>query len=159
MTPTARRSARVAVALAVMLGIAAICPRSADAYCTVSVSSGVSFGPYNVFSGTPVDSTGTFTWQCSFFTYPYVRITLTKGGSTTYLPRRMQSGANTLSYNLYREVGRTNIWGDETEGTSAYYRQYPGSGTITLTVYGRIPAGQDAAVGSYSDTITVVVNY
>jgi spore coat protein U-like protein len=34
-----------------------------------------------------------------------------------------------------------------------------GSNISSYTVYGRIPAGQDAAAGTYLDTIVVTVNY
>ena len=159
MASISRRAARLGLALAVVVAVAALVPRTADAACRVSVSSGVSFGTYNVFAGSALDSTGQFTWRCDFFTFPTVRITLTKGASSTYLPRHMVSGANTLGYNLYRDSARTSIWGDETEGTQAYYQQYRGWGTYTLSIYGRVPAGQDAAVGSYSDTVTVVINF
>jgi spore coat protein U-like protein len=30
---------------------------------------------------------------------------------------------------------------------------------VSVTVYGRIPPGQDISAGSYSDTVTVVVNF
>jgi spore coat protein U-like protein len=159
MAPLDRRRVSAAFVLGVVVVAAWLWPRSVDAACTVSVSSGVSFGPYNVFAGTSLDSTGQFTWRCDLLTFPNVRITLTKGGSSTYLPRRMHSGVNALGYNIYRDSARTSIWGDETEGTAAYYQQYRGWGTYTVTLHGRIPAGQDAAVGSYSDTVTVVVNF
>jgi spore coat protein U-like protein len=144
------------LAVVVLGGIGAV---SVEAACTITVSSGVSFGTYNIFSGTPLDSTGQLSWRCSFFTFPTVRITLTKGGSTTYNPRRMRSGSESLNYNLFTTSARTVVWGDETEGTAAYYRQYPGWGQITVSVFGRVPASQDAAVGTYTDTVTVVINF
>lgn len=159
MAPIARRAAHLCRAVAVVAAFAGILPARVDAACRVSVSSGVSFGTYNVFSGAPLDSVGQVTWRCDFLTFPTVRITLTRGSSSSFRPRTMVSGANTLGYNLYRDSGRTVIWGDETDGTQAYYQRYQGWGTYTLTIYGRIPADQDAAVGSYSDTVTVVINF
>jgi spore coat protein U-like protein len=159
MAALERRGIRTALLLGGVLLTALLSPGRVDAGCTVSVSSGVSFGAYNVFSGTANDSTGRFTWSCDLGTTPTVRITLTKGGSSSYLPRQMKSGTNALAYNLYLTGARTSIWGDETQGTVAYYKQYPGFGSTAVTIYGRIPAGQDVAVGTYSDTITVVVNF
>jgi spore coat protein U-like protein len=73
----------------------------------------------------------------------------------------MSSGANKLSYNLYTDTNHNYVWGDGTGGTStdsdSYYlsiltaRNYP--------VYGLIPSGQNAAAGSYADTIIVTVSY
>jgi spore coat protein U-like protein len=151
------RAVRPALLAAVVLG--GIGAGRVEAACTITVSSGVSFGTYNIFGGTPLDSTGQLAWRCSFLTFPTVRITLTKGGSTTYNPRRMRSGSETLNYNLFTDSARTVVWGDETEGTAAYYRRYPGWGQVTVSVFGRVPAGQDAAVGSYPDTVTVVINF
>ncbi len=159
MATLERRGVGAALVPGVVLVAVLLSPWRVEAACTVSVSSSVNFGAYDVFSGTPRDSTGRFTWRCDSGTTPTVRITLTKGSSSTYLPRQMTSGANVLGYNLYRNSARTSVWGDETQGTVAYYRRYGGSGTITVTIYGRISAGQDVAVGTYSDTITVVANF
>ena len=68
----------------------------------------------------------------------------------------MTSGAHTLNYNLYTTNTRTTVWGDSTAGTS----KVNANGTIVAkTVYGRIPALQNAFVGSYSDTITVTIAF
>jgi spore coat protein U-like protein len=133
--------------------------RPASAACTVSVTAGVAFGGYDVFGTSPVDSAGQVRWTCDFLTFPAVRITLSRGGNTTFLPRRMSSGANRLDYNLYLDAARTRVWGDGSPGTELYSQQFWGFGTITVSIYGRIPAAQNAAVGAYTDNVMVVINY
>ncbi len=65
-----------------------------------------------------------------------------------------------LTYNLYRNAGRTNIWGDGTGGTSVYTRANPpNDSNVNLTIYGRIPAQQDVSAGNYSDTVSAVINF
>jgi spore coat protein U-like protein len=159
-TRSTRRSCLTACQVIACVGLAwLIAAGSASAACSVSLTSNVAFGTYNVFSPSPLDSAGQLRWRCDVLTFPYVRITLTRGGSATFLPRRMGSGAARLDYNLYLDAARTRVWGDETEGTQAYYQQYWGFGWITVSVYGRVPASQDAAVGAYTDNVTIVINY
>jgi spore coat protein U-like protein len=115
------------------------------------------FGSYNVFSSSPVDSTGTIVYRCSG-DVDGVLIAITKGQSPTFLPRQLEKGAEELSYNLYRDAARTLVWGDFSSGTSAYIQiDPPNNQNVSLTVFGRIPPGQDISAGSYSDTVTVVV--
>jgi spore coat protein U-like protein len=75
----------------------------------------------------------------------------------------MFSGVNTLDYNLYFSTAYTQVWGDGSAGTfrgTATLFVSPGSpATARGTVYGMIPAGQDVAAGTYSDTIVMTVNY
>lgn len=144
----------LAVAIVLLLGLAA--PRVEAASCSVTVSSGVSFGAYNVFNSTALDGVGTIRIACNQ-SWVFVRVTLSAGSSNSFTARTLRSGANQLQYNLYTSATRTTVWGDETGGTSAVYL-FPAPST-TRSVYGRIPAGQDAAVGSYTDTITVRVDY
>ena len=48
------------------------------------------------------------------------------------------------------------VWG----GTAASDVPHTGTGTETsLTVYGRIPAGQNVPAGSYSDTVVATVTF
>jgi spore coat protein U-like protein len=126
--------------------------------CTISVSS-VAFGPYSVFTTTPADSTGTITYSCNSAA-ANISISLGNGSSSTFSPRTLGKGGEVLSYNLYRNAGRTQIWGDGTGGTSVYTRANPPSnGDVNLTVYGRIPAQQDVSAGDYSDTVSAVINF
>lgn len=126
--------------------------------CTISAV-GVSFGTYNVFSASPLDSTGSVTYNCSGIVgASRINITLSRGGAPTFNPRQMFKSAVTLNYNLYMDAARTTIWGDATSGTSRYGPIKPIS-TDTITIYGRIPAGQDASAGSYTDTVIATINF
>jgi spore coat protein U-like protein len=126
--------------------------------CTVSATS-VNFGSYNVFTGSATDSTGTVTINCNGSVHNIV-ITLSKGSSSTYNARTMVKGAEVLSYNLYRDAACTSVWGDGTGGTSTYTDANPANNSdIVITVYGRVPAGQDVSAGSYSDTVSAVINF
>jgi spore coat protein U-like protein len=69
----------------------------------------------------------------------------------------MRSGANQLNYNLYTDSAWTIVWGDGS-GISSI-QSVAGNSTTTLNVYGQIPAGQDAAVGNYTDTIIATVTF
>jgi spore coat protein U-like protein len=149
--------------VAVIIGVLVASDRSAQAAppsaaCTISTTS-VIFGSYNVFNGTPLDSTGTVTYQCNPQTQS-ITISLSKGQSSTYTPRRMNQGAEVLTYDLYTNAGRTSIWGDGTGGTSVYTDgNPPKNANVNVTIYGRVPAAQDVSAGSYSDTVSATINF
>jgi len=125
--------------------------------CTISTTS-VNFGSYNVFTGSATDSTGTVTVDCNGGAHNIV-VTLSKGASASYNPRTMLKGAEALSYNLFSDAARTSIWGDGSGGTFTYTNPNPPNGPFNLTVYGRVPAGQDVSAGVYSDTVSAVINF
>ena len=126
--------------------------------CTISVTS-IAFGSYSVFTTTADDSTGTITYTCNS-TASNISIALNDGSSSTFSPRTMRKGSEILQYNLYRNAARTNIWGDGTGGTSVYTRANPpNNNSVSLTIYGRIPALQDVSAGSYTDTVSAVINF
>jgi spore coat protein U-like protein len=123
-----------------------------SAQCSLSIL-GVNFGSYDVFNNVGLDSTGNIGVTCDMDT-PY-SLSLSPGGGS-YASRLMADGPNLLGYNLYTEAARAVIWGDGTGGTGVV----SGSGTTgNHTVYGRISARQNVSVGSYSDSITVTVNF
>jgi spore coat protein U-like protein len=65
-----------------------------------------------------------------------------------------------LEYNLYRDAAFSAIWGDGTSGTTTYtIRNPPNNQDVVLTVYGRVPALQDVATGSYADAVIVTINF
>ena len=150
---------RALVQAAIVLGIwlAGCSTAFAQASCTISVTS-VAFGSYNVFTSTAVDSTGTVTFRCNS-TAVNISVSLSKGSSSGFSPRTLRKGSEVLDYNLYRNAARTTIWGDGTGGTSTYTDSNPPNSNVNLTVYGRIPALQDVSAGSYSDTVSAVINF
>jgi spore coat protein U-like protein len=155
-----RRSRRLVFVLGLMAAalLSASRAEAQAASCTISTTA-VSFGAYNVFNATATDSTGTITFNCNA-TAANIVITLSKGFSPTFSPRTMKKGAETLSYNLYRNAARSNIWGDGTAGTLTYTNANPpNNSNVMLTIYGRITALQDVSGGGYSDTITAIVNF
>ena len=129
----------------------------AEAACTITTTA-VSFGSYNVFSGSADDGTGQITYRCTSPRPPVVTIQLDKGASPSFSPRQMRKGAETLNYNLYLDSTRSTIWGDGTGGTQVYSRANPPRNqNINLSVFGRIPAGQDVSAGTYSATVTATI--
>ena len=135
--------------------------------CTATTS-GVAFGIYDPLSPTPTTSTGGITVNCTLLSGAAVNdatsVFLSAGSSGSYAARTMVAGTSTLSYNIYFSPSYQQVWGNGTGGS------YYGVATLPLspssptqsaigTFYGQIPARQDVAPGSYSDTIVVTVNY
>ena len=148
----------IIVVLGVIVALLSASRAEAAGSCTISTTA-VSFGAYDVFSVTATDSTGTLTYRCSGNAKNLV-ISLSKGSSTTFNPRTMTNGTDTMSYNLYTDAARSTIWGDGTGGSQNYQPANPSNSTnYGVTIYSRIPASQDVSAGSYTDTVTATVNY
>jgi len=125
--------------------------------CTVSAGN-LAFGNYDPTAATPTTGTSTVSMLCTLNT-PY-NVRLSQGANGTGVTDRKMiggGGSDTLAYSLYRDASYTQNWGitdttDTVDGTATGVLQ-------THTVYGRIAAQTTAPVGSYSDTVTVTVNY
>jgi spore coat protein U-like protein len=129
----------------------------AAAKCDFNSQAGVSFGAYNVLDPNPnTNGVGSITIHCQGGKGSFV-VTLSKGQSNSYGSRVMKNGANTLNYNLYTSATRTVVWGDHTGASGTVSAN--GDHTTILDIFGKIPAGQDVAVGVYTDNIVVTVNF
>lgn len=137
--------------------------------CTVS-STGVAFGVYDAALSTPTDSSGALVVNCTHVSGGAVRVSyavsLSPGNSGNYAQRLLRAGAATLNYNLFDSATRTRVWGNGTAGTGIVGGTLlvgPGKGNdnrrVTHPVYGRIPAQQDAATGTYGDSILVTLTF
>ncbi len=127
------------------------------AQCSVSAST-VDFGTYDTLSPTPLDTTGTITIGCSRNALVIVTIG-PSNNSGGFNPRSMKhtSLPDLLDYNLYTNSNRTRIWGNGTGGTIFRIAWVRRNRATSLTVYGRIPPGQNVSVGTYNDTLVVTV--
>ena len=120
--------------------------------CTLGVQS-VIFGSYDTLSAQNTDSAGSVSVTCD--SSDSFTIALSSGHGTM-LSRQMQSGAYSMTYNLYSDSLRSIIWGDGTSGTMLISTSGTGA---TYAVYGRIPAAQNLPAGSYNDSITVTLTF
>lgn len=145
--------------LAVVVTLVSPIPAMAAINCSISTVS-VAFGSYNVFASSALTSTGSVTIRCVGVGTGTnaVSIALSKGNSASFQPRQMFRGIEPLSYNLYLDAGGTQIWGDGTGGTKQF-ASISNNQTVVLTIFGRIPPGQDVSIGSYTDTIIATINF
>lgn len=120
----------------------------------------IAFGTYSVFAAGNTTTVTQFSFRCT--PNQYARLTLTPGGSGVYLPSRMMAnGVDTAMYNVYLDAGGSQVWGDTTAGSVSYdtYNSTPTNKVFTDFMYGIMPAGQDLAAGSYTDTLFATLGY
>lgn len=109
---------------------------------------------------TNTDITTTIDVTCSNGTAYNVGLSAGTATGATATTRQMTGGGGTdlLNYSLFRDSARSLNWGS-TVATDTLADTGTGAAKIH-TVYGRIPSGQQtAALGAYTDTITVTVTY
>lgn len=126
------------------------------ASCTLTAGNTLAFGNYDPNSGTNLDGQTTVNVSCTNGTT--ADLALDVGSNADVSTRRMAditNGTSFLQYELYSDSGRTTVWGSGANAVT-----YTGQGVLSaenLTVYGRVPSGQDVQVDSYSDTVTVTL--
>lgn len=115
----------------------------------------VDFGSRGSLSAT-IDTSATMSPQCTNTT-PY-QIGLNNGINVSGTARRMKSsGGAYVGYELYRDSGRTQRWGN-TLGSDTVSATGNGSAQ-SVTIYGRVAPQSTPAAGGYSDTVTVTITY
>ena len=146
-----------------------VMPTLAAAAVTCSVTAtGPAFGVYDPLNVTPTVANGQVSTTCTLTSGGATTVNLvtsfSTGNSGSYALRTMLSGANQLNYNIFKDAAYTQILGNGTGGSQTIVASLTLNGgnrtkTSTSTLYGRVPASQDVAAGSYTDTITVTVTY
>lgn len=126
--------------------------------CSTVTANALDFNDYDPLTGADKDATTTIDVTCTNGTPFTVKLNGGNTGTITQRKLKEDAGSDELNYNLYTDASRTTLWGDGSTGQTV-----TGTGTGTAvqeTVYGRISGGQnDKSVGSYSDVITVTVDY
>lgn len=134
---------------------------SAKAACVVTAPS-LSFGPYDGLSGAPATTSAAAVVTCNDAPPPTVTMEIGPSAvSGGFFPRQMRQdgGSDRLAYNFYVDPGAAAVWGDGSGGTATRSdRVFKGKPWV-VTIYGRIPAGQDVSAGSYADTLTITINF
>ena len=166
-----RRLAHWGVALAALvLGVGLPGAARAGAECSIT-SVALAFGVYDPAAPSPDDTATTVTVTCVYVPPSGSRvgytITLSNGMyGTGAATRQMASGSSRLAYNVFSDASRTRVWGTGSAGTvvaTGSMTVGPGVGngtrTATHTVYGRVPALQDAVPGTYLDSLVLTLVY
>jgi spore coat protein U-like protein len=131
--------------------------------CTLSATP-VAFGNYNPANITALAGSGTVTLTCTGLVslLDSWTISLSTGNSGNYASRQMTGGGKTLLYNLYTGPSLSQIWGNGSAGTGVISETETlviGTSVYNYTVYGQVTALQDQPPQTYTDSITVTVNY
>jgi len=128
--------------------------------CTLSTTP-MNFGSYD--SSNEATAVSTILVTCTNGLEPEVHLDQGQNplsGSTLEAPQRSMVSstlpAGTLAYGIYQDQNNT-VWGSD--GTSQSFTPTSNGADTGLTAYGKIPAGQNAPVGNYSDTVAVTVAY
>lgn len=137
---------------------------AANENCSVIGTRVLDFGSYDVFSPSPTDANGTLRIQCRQLQGATVTVSLDQGlySGGTFFPRRMLSGASTMQYNVFSNGQGGTVWGDGSSGTATVSRTLNPTDTVQsfdLTMYGRIPAGQNLAPGTYADSVNLTITF
>jgi spore coat protein U-like protein len=126
-----------------------------QASCTLEGGT-LAFGTYNATAGDATDSSAAIAYTCTEGTN--ITVSLNDGDHAEGAGNRAMAGpgGTLLGYGLYKEDSRTNPWGaGPVDGVTP---PATSAGQQTLTVYGRIPPGQQAAPGAYSDIVQITLN-
>jgi spore coat protein U-like protein len=172
-----QRSLNLAIISTIALSTAALTvPAYADATANLTVSASVgtsctisstdlSFGTYDgivAHASQDLTETATITTTCT--TGSSAVITMGAGHHGHYLPpsRHMKNEESNsyLKYEIYADAGHTFVWNyDQTRMRTV--TEVVGNGAPQeMTIYGKVFKNQkDAAAGSYTDTVTIGVNY
>jgi len=132
--------------------------------CQLQAVNNLAFASYDTMAASATTSTTTFQFRCNKNTAYQIGIDngTHYGQGAIAADRAMQGNTTTtayLSYELYRDAGYTQAWGN-TLGTNTLNGTAANSSWTTATIYGALPPGQDVVSQSYTDaTVTITVNY
>lgn len=125
--------------------------------CVVGTIVPIAFGTQGTLAAA-VDAAGAVDVTCPDEVAYSIALDVGGGAGATVSSRKMTGpGAATINYSLYQDEGRSTVWGD-VDGSNR--KTASGTGTAqTHNIYGRVPIQTTPAVGTYTDTVTVIVHY
>jgi len=127
--------------------------------CTLSIPD-VSFGTVTRLTS-PIDAVTSATVTCTSGAPWTLAMNAGSTPGNTYASRRMSlggSGPGAVQYQIYRDPGPANVWGNGTMGTVT--RSGTGAGVAqSIPIYLRVPPQAPQAEGTYSDTVTATLTF
>jgi spore coat protein U-like protein len=154
--------------ISVLAGLIVLLPLPAQALLCGTViepvrvtTTGLAFGSYFPGASSDLHVNGTLKVDCGALSVdllPDFTVQLSAGNAGTPSPRYMLNGTTHLNYNLYTTSGYSTVWSTGA-GQTVSYSSGLSLGTINLTVYGAVFKGQFVTPLTYTDSITVTVNY
>jgi spore coat protein U-like protein len=131
--------------------------------CTIGTAAiaFAAYDPVNANATVPDDQTGDIIIRCTKGASG-ITVGLGNGANNLGAQRRMANSADpttTVDYEVYKETGRTTVWGPGDGGSARSGPDLSGTGTnVTVTMYGRIPPHQlQATAGTYNDTLVSTI--
>lgn len=116
--------------------------------CTATATA-VNFGNVSPVVAAEVNASSTISISCTGFILSTARVCLSIGtgsGGTGLVPRTLSQGSDLLNFNLSQSSSMSPIWGTRAvPSTSVVQVDIPmllGGGSTTVSIYGRIAAGQ-----------------
>ena len=125
----------------------------------------LAFGSYdpivtNATTALQAQATATFTCTEGASSVYVTAGTGNNGSHASGTTRAMSgSGSTYLSYELYTDSGYSTIWNTTNSGGHTFQPTFASSQTATATIYASVPAGQNVQVSSYSDSVTMTINF
>ncbi len=141
---------------------AAAGPAFGASSCSITILPALGFPNYDVFVAAPTVTSGIARIRCTGSgSLPSFTVGIGQSATSKSISGRQmaQTGAGTgrLNYNIYKDGGYSNLWGDGTAGTTPLVVTTAGA-TTQVAIYGKIDPGQDAPVGNYTDTVIMSVD-
>ena len=135
--------------------------------CVITSAQAIAFGNYDptaAHASADLDGAGAVAVRCTAGS-TNVLVSLDQGqhadaASSAEAPlRRMSSGDDFISYSLFKDAGRSEVWGAGGSADNVIAEFTSSLVPVDLTTYGRIAGGQNASIGTYTDTVGINVTF
>lgn len=124
--------------------------------CRIAISN-LAFGAYDPLAQNAtqqLDAAAGVTMLCTRSSRASIAIDI--GRNPVSGARSLAGASQHVVYQLYRDADRTQAWG---EGSDIQYVSEGVHKPQQVTLYGRIPPGQEVASGVYTDVVTATVDF
>lgn len=130
-----------------------------QASCAIGTVNDLDFGTAVTPLTANIDVSTTLEVVCTNGTTYEVGLNAGTSAGGTIATRKMTDGVEFIDYLMYQDAGRTTNWGNDTVGGSDTASGTGNGNAQTFTVYGRVPAQTTPSPGTYTDVVTITVEY